>query len=443
MSAAQRAAWPRSLACAVVSVGFACGLASAQVPASPSPAAPITLTIDEAVRQALDHNLTIVAERYSVPAAQARIAAAQLRPNPVLTVTGMLPDSTVFQENISPREAFVRGDVIFEGGGKREHRVEVAEAAKSVADVQLLNTMRTVVLDVQSAFVDVVLAEENVALARESRNALDALVQVNTERVRTGDLSQVELTRSRLAALQFQNDVRQQEARLAVARHHLGNLLGRQDGAAIQVSGDLRSDRAPLDLDAIKRLAAERRPDLLALRRDQARSTADVRLQIAQGKVDYTVSGEFHRQEQATPANQNTGNLYGISLSVPLPIFNRNQGEIARARQEEQQIGARVRALEAQIATEVQSAFETYTAARDVVTTIESEMLEQARDVRTTTEYSYRRGEASFIELLDAVRAFNDTMQSYNDARAEYARSLYAIESISGAPASRGAQENP
>jgi cobalt-zinc-cadmium efflux system outer membrane protein len=183
---------------------------------------------------------------------------------------------------------------------------------------------------------------------------------------------------------------------------------------------------------------------LLALRRDQARSTADVRLQIAQGKIDYTVSGEFHRQEQATPANQNTGNLYGISVSVPLPIFNRNQGEIARARKEEQQSEARVRALEAQISAEVQSAFETYTAARDVVTTIESEMLDQARDVRTTTEYSYRRGEASFIELLDAVRAFNDTMQSYNDARAEYARSLYAIESISGAPlAAQGAQENP
>jgi cobalt-zinc-cadmium efflux system outer membrane protein len=418
-------------------------VASAQTPAFSS-AAPITLTIDEAVRQALDHNLTIVAERYSVPVAQARIVAAQLRPNPVLTVTGMLPDSTVFQENISPREAFVRGDVILEGGGKRERRIEVAEAAKSVVDVQLLNTMRTVVLDVQSAFVDVVLAEENVALARESRNALDALVQVNTERVRTGDLSQVELTRSRLAALQFQNDVRQQEARLAVARHRLGNLLGRQDGAAIRVSGDLRSDRSPLDLEAIKRLAAERRPDLVALRRDQARSTAEVRLQIAQGKIDYTLSGEFHHQEQATPANQNAGNLYGISLSMPLPIFNRNQGEIARARQEEQQGTARVRALEAQITTEVQSAFETYTAARDVVTTIESEMLEQARDVRSTTEYSYRRGEASFIELLDAVRAFNDTMQSYNDARAEYARSLYAIESISGAPvAAQGAQENP
>jgi cobalt-zinc-cadmium efflux system outer membrane protein len=442
MDAPQRAAWPRSLACTIVSAALSLTPAFAQTAASP--AAPLTLTIDDAVRQAIDHNLTLVAERYSVPVAEAKIATAQLRPNPVLTVTGMLPDSTVFQENISPREAFVRGDFILEGGGKRDRRIEVAQAAKSVVDVQLLNTMRTVVLDVQSAFVDVVLAEQNVALARESRDALDSLVQVNGERVRAGDLAQVELTRSQLAALQFRNDVRQQEARLAVARHRLGNLIGLQDGSNIQVSGDLRGDRNAIDFDNIRRLAVERRPDLIALRRDQARSTAETRLQIAEGKIDYTLSGEYHRQHQATPENLNTGNLYGISFSFPLPLFNRNQGEIARARQEERQSEARVRALEAEVTTEVRSAFETYSAARDVVTTIESQMLEQARDVRTTTEYSYRRGEASFIELLDAVRAFNDTMQSYNGARADYARSLYAIESISGAPVTaQGAQENP
>jgi len=81
----------------------------------------------------------------------------------------------------------------------------------------------------------------------------------------------------------------------------------------------------------------------------------------------------------------------------------------------------------------VQAAYETYAASRDVVTTIEGQMLAQARDVRSTTEYAYRRGEASFVEFLDAVRAFNDTMQSYNSARAEYARSLYTLDATTGA----------
>jgi len=91
-----------------------------------------------------------------------------------------------------------------------------------------------------------------------------------------------------------------------------------------------------------------------------------------------------------------------------------------------------VQALEQDIATEVANAYADYSASRDIVDTIETRMLASANNVRTTMEYSYRRGEASFVELLDAVRTYNDTMQSYNEARAAYARSLYTLDSIAG-----------
>jgi cobalt-zinc-cadmium efflux system outer membrane protein len=126
------------------------------------------------------------------------------------------------------------------------------------------------------------------------------------------------------------------------------------------------------------------------------------------------------------------GNSYGVFFSVPLPIFNRNQGEVARAQVQQQQLKAKAQALENDIASEVANAYAQYSTTREIVDTIERQMLKQAQDVRTTMEYSYRSGEASFIEFLDAVRAFNDTMQSYNSARAEYARSLYTLDSISG-----------
>jgi len=393
---------------------------------------PAALTLDDAVREGLEHNLALAAERYSISIARARVITARLRPNPVLTFDTMLPNATVFAQNISPREQVFRTDVVIERGGKRERRIEVAEQARSVSERQLLNTMRTVVLDIQSAFIDAVLAKANLALARESLQAFNTVVQVNVERVRTGDLSQVELTRSRLAALQFQNDVRQQESRLLIAQTKLKTVIGRTGAQSIDVTGDLRHDTQAIDLETVRRTALERRPDLDALRRDQARSSADLRLQIAQGKVDYTVSGEVHRQRQATPPDANLGFLYGVYMSMPLPVFNRNQGEIERARQEALQLDARIRALEADVSSEVQAAYETYTASRDIVQTIEGNMLAQARDVRATTEYAYRHGEASFIEFLDAVRAFNETMQSYNGARADYARSLYALESTSG-----------
>jgi cobalt-zinc-cadmium efflux system outer membrane protein len=426
-----RRALARTSAACLVHV-WSVAISTAQPPLRLPPVAPSAalVTIDEAVREAINHNLTLAAERYGVSVAQARILAARLRPNPVFTYNAMLPDRFIYENNVNPLEHVVRTDVIFEGGGKRERRIDVAEQARSVAELQLLNTMRTIALDVQSAFVDVVLATSNLAVARESLDAFNALVQVNTVRVRTGDLSQVELARSRLAALQFQNDVRQQAAKLVIAQNRLKMLVGRNGPEPIDATGDLRRDLQPVDLDAMRRSALARRPDVEAQRRDQARSTAEVRLQIAQGKADYTISGEFHRQRAP---HEITGNQYGLYVSAPIPVFNRNQGEIERARQEQQQIAARIRALEAEVINEVQAAYEEYAASRDVVQSIETQMLAQARDVRATTEYSYRRGEASFVEFLDAVRAFNDTMLSYNGARAEFARSLYALDAISGA----------
>jgi cobalt-zinc-cadmium efflux system outer membrane protein len=174
--------------------------------------------------------------------------------------------------------------------------------------------------------------------------------------------------------------------------------------------------------------ALESRPDLRAAKSEQARSVADLRLQLANGKVDYTISGEYHRQE----GGGLRGNDYGVYFSAPLPIFNRNQGEIARARVQQQQLDTKTKALEVGIEAELDEAFTEYTSSRRVVERIETGMLTQARDVRATMEYSYRRGEASLVEFLDAVRAFNDTARSYNEARADYARSLYSLDAISG-----------
>jgi cobalt-zinc-cadmium efflux system outer membrane protein len=387
------------------------------------------VTIDRAVGEALEHNLNLLSERFNVKVADAAVVTASLKPNPVVTASFMRPDAVLVDAGISPFEQVFRTDYVIERGGKRDRRVDQASVAKSVAELQLLNTTRNLVLDVEGAFTDVQLAKLNLALAQDNLRAFNNVVQVNAERVRTGDLSQVELSRSRLAALQFQNDVRQQETKWRVARNRLSTLIGRgPNGEALDVAGDLRKDVEPIDLETLRRQALASRPDLRAVRADQARSIADLRLQLANGRIDFTVSGEYHRQEGAAVR----GNSYGVFLSAPLPIFNRNQGEIARAQAQQEQLQTKVRAVETEVSSEVANAYAEYSTARDIVEAIEGQMLTQAQSVRTTTEYSYRRGEASFVEFLDAVRAFNETMQSYNEARAGFARSLYTIESISG-----------
>jgi outer membrane protein, heavy metal efflux system len=420
----------RLISAAVIAVGsIAPVCAQDRGRSSPQSAPEPALTLEQAVREALDRNLNLLAERFNVKVADAAVLTASLKPNPVVTVNLMRPDRVLVDAGISPYEQVFRTDYVIERGGKRERRVDQAGLSKSVAELQLLNTTRSLVLDVESAFTDVQLAKLNLALARDNLTAFNNVVQVNSDRVRTGDLSQVELSRSRLAALQFQNDVRQQETKLRVARNRLSSLIGRgPNGDAVDVVGDIRKDAQQVEYDALRRQALEARPDLRAVRTDQARSAADLRLQLANGKIDYTVSGEYHRQE----GSDISGNSYGVYFSAPLPIFNRNQGEIARAQIQRQQLQTKVQALENDISSEVANAYAQYATARDIVDTIERQMLSQAQDVRTATEYSYRRGEASFVEFLDAVRAFNETMQSYNQARADYARSLYTLDSISG-----------
>jgi cobalt-zinc-cadmium efflux system outer membrane protein len=384
----------------------------------------------------VEHNLNLLAERYNISVADARIITAKLRPNPVLSLGVDYVDflgQFSPDKNVGPTEWNVRTDFVLERGGKRERRIEVAQAQKEVSQLQLLNTTRVLVLDVQNAFVDVLQAKDNLTLARENLKAFQSIVAVNTDRVRAGDLAKVELVRTQVAALQFQSAVRQAESKLRIASNKLQALMGRGiPSPTFDVVGELRRDNEPVILENVTAQALELRPDLQALRKDQARSLSELRSQIAQGKVDYTVGSEYHH----TFVN-GTSNVLGFFFQAPLPVYNRNQGEIERARQEQQQVLARIRASENDVRNDVRNAWVQYQTSKDLLDNIERMLLDQARDVRDTMEYSYRRGEASLVEFLDAQRAFNDARQSYNDARADFARSLYTIDSTSGKAVSR------
>ncbi len=233
--------------------------------------------------------------------------------------------------------------------------------------------------------------------------------------------------------MQFRTAVQQAQLQLDQSKIQLQQAMGRKTKTTeMDVAGVLRRDVVADSQEELGRLALTRRPDYLSDQQSQARSRADLRLQLANGKVDYTIGTEFTRQS----AWGVSGNSVGVYFSMPLRVFNKNQGEIARAQREITLAGARTNALESSIQTEVDKAYRQYVVSRQLLTNVETEMLAKARTVRDTTEYSYKRGEASLVEYLDAQRAFNDAMQTANDARANYARSLYLIDTVSGATVS-------
>jgi outer membrane protein, heavy metal efflux system len=412
-------------------------VASAQAISS----APVVLepiTIDQAIAQAIEKNLDLIADRFNVPIAQARVLSARLKPNPIFSLeAGHLnyPITPTFNNDHGggPNEFAVRTDFLFERGGKRERRIDVAEASRSAAEFQLLDAVRTLTLSVQTAFVDVLEAKANLALAVDSLRTFDDIVNVNTVRVNSGDLAKVELIRTQVAQVQFENTVRQAQLQVATAQARLQLLLGRTiTDRLVDVSGEMRRDEVPIGLPALTAQATARRPDLLAQRREQARSQSEVRLQLANGAVDYTIGAEYRRQQGAS----SFANLVGVFFSSNLPVFNRNQGEVARATQEQLQTDTKLRSLEAAVQNDVQVAFLRYSNAQTTLGRIEGALVDRARSVRQITEYSYRRGEANLLEFLDAQRAYNEAMQTYNAARAEFARSRYGIDAATGATAS-------
>jgi len=412
----------------LVSMQLAATVAPATQTSSPSGA----LTVAQAVAEATEHNLGLLAERFNLTIDEARIATARRRPNPVLSVEGDHLDWLGTHDdrvnNAGPQEYSVRTDFVIENGSKRARRIDVAEHAQSAGQFQLENSIRQLTLDVQNACADVILAKETLALAHTTLDAFSHVVLLNERRVKDGDLAEVELLRTQLAQLQFETAVRQSEVKLKSARARLQVLLGRTSAAPFVDITDSPAPRPVVTKEAALERALQRRPDLLQARADQVRSQADIRLQIAQGVVDYSVGAEYRRQQGVA----GRGNSVGIFFSSNLPLFNRNQGEIARARAESHQAEMKLRSLELTIRNEVETAFSQFEAARGTLDRLEQVMLARAQDVRHITQFSYERGEASLIEFLDAERAYNDTMQTYNEARADYARSLFALGAASG-----------
>lgn len=391
------------------------------------------LSVEDAVQEAVGANLDLIAEKQNVPIAKAREIQAALRPNPTLSFNwdylDWLRRGLSVENSAGPSEWAPQFNYIWETAGKRSKRIAVAQLATSAAELRLADSIRQLTLSVRQACVEFLLARDNLTLARQNLQVFDGILQVNEAKVKAGDLAGVELIRTRVAKQQLETAMAQAQLRLQTARNNVQQLLGRKTkDPNFDLSGNLAETvGGQVSLDELKESALSTRPDLLALRKDRERGAADTRLQTAMARPDLTTGLLYHNQY-----GYSNGRTFGVFLSTELPIYERNQGEIARAQRETRQSELRATAMETSISTEVENAWQQLMTARNLMERIRSSLLAEARQVRDITEFSYRRGEASLLEFLDAQRAYNDAMQSYNDARADLTRSLYLIDAVSG-----------
>ena len=382
------------------------------------------LTLDDAVRLADRENPTLRAKRYELDVTRAGEITAGLRPNPSASYTAEKFGAAVQEHTVTVGQTV-------ELGGKRQRRLDSARAATRVTRYEIDDTRRQVLAQVKKAFTDVLVAKATLAVAEQNLKTLDDVERIQRFRAERGDISELELTRIQLQRFAFERDA--SDARQAIATSIIA--LRALAGAAfiapdVDVVGDLGFPTIALSHDEAIQRALAARPDLQAAEAARAKARADVALARANAWWDITPQLEYKR----TDTNDQT---FGFGISIPLRVFDRNQGEIARTQAEVDRVSAQRDATVALIVSDVETAMATAATQRQRVELLRNVYLPKAEQARSTVEFAYRRGGVSLLDFLDAQRTYRETSLEHLRALGNYWGALYQLEAAVAGPVDR------
>jgi outer membrane protein, heavy metal efflux system len=407
--------------------------ASGQSPAQPAtPPAAARVTLDQAVDMALQHNHSLQAARTMILQNQALEVTANLRPNPVLyTDAQFLPlfqPSNFTGDYLDNSAQFDLGvGYLFERGKKRQHRLQAAKDQTAVTTAQVSDNERTLTFNVASQFIAAVLAQADLEFAEKDLASFQQTVEISEASFQAGAMSEGDLLKIKLQLLQFQMDVSAAKLARVQALASLRQLLGYESVPEnYEVVGDLEYKPVKAGEDDLKALALRQRPDLRAAQLGVTAAQSQYSLAQANGKRD--VTGQFNYTHIA---DLNTASLFA---SIQLPIFDRNQGEIARTRYaitQSQDLSSEQSSI---ALTDVVNAYEGLRTNDQVVQLYQSGYLKQAEDSLDISQYAYQRGAASLLDFLDAERSYRATELAYRQSLASY---MVALEQLREAVGTR------
>jgi cobalt-zinc-cadmium efflux system outer membrane protein len=397
-------------------------LASA-VPAIAQSASRITL--DDAIDLALKNSPAMKATRTQIDQNKAQEVTAGLRPNPTLSWDSQyVPFFTPSLFSTNTLDTIQQFDIgagyLIERGGKRQRRVDAARDQTHVTQAQVLDAERTLRFNVAQQFINTLLAKSNLEFALEDLKSFRRTVDINAERYKEGDASKADLLKIKIQLLQFQTDVTSAEIAKVQALASLRQLIG-FDAVSddFDVIGDLEYAPVRLRFDDLKATALRERPDVRAAQLGVNAAKSQLSLAKANGKQDLNISFNYTHVSGA-----NDG---ALAFNIPLAVFNRNQGEIARTRYAIDQADFTSRAAEEGALTDVKSAYAAVQTNQEVVELYKSGYLDQAKESLDITAYAYNQGAAALLDFLDAERSYRSTQYSYREALASH---MLAVEQL-------------
>jgi cobalt-zinc-cadmium efflux system outer membrane protein len=408
-----------------------------QTPPGPatSTAAPVPaqrITLDDAVRLALQHNHALQAVRTTILQNQAQEITANLRPNPVLSWDAQfLP---IFQPDkftsdwLDNQAQFDLGiSYLFEIGRKRQHRLQAAKDATEQTRWIVSDSERQVAFNVAQQFIAALLAESTLEFAEQDLKSFQQTVDISEARRKAGDMSEVDFLKIKLQLLQFQTDVNAAKLAKIQALAALRQLVGFESLPDIfDVAGDLDYQPVHGGLDEFKAMALRSRPDLMAARQGVVAAQSSEKLAEANSKRDLGTAFNYSHISAT-----NTGAFF---FNIQLPIFDRNQGEIARTKYVITQSQQLAEEASQQVLTDVVDAYYALRANDEIIQLYRGGYVDQAKQSRDISEYAYRRGAASLLDYLDSERSYRANQLAYRQALASY---MVAVEQMRQAVGTR------
>lgn len=388
------------------------------------------ISLDQAINLALAHNHSIKASRTLILQNQAQEITANLRPNPTLGAdTQFVPffsPQDFSGDNLNNVQQFDVGiSYLFERGRKRQHRLQAARDATAVTRAEVTDAERTLAFNVGQQFVSVLLAESQLEFALQDLKGFQQTVDISEAQLKAGYIGEGDYLKIKLQLLQFQTDV--SAARLAKkqALVALRQFLGYNAVPAdYDVVGDLTFEPLTGNSEDFQAKALRERPDFRAAQLGVTAAQSQIQLAKANGKVDVNGTYDFTHV-----SGENTASIFA---NFELPIFNRNQGEIARTGYALTQAQEQEQAASDQVLADVANAYEAVRSNEEVVQLYTSGYLKQAQDSRDITEYAYKRGAASLLDFLDAERSYRSVQLAYRQALASYMTALEQLKEAVG-----------
>jgi cobalt-zinc-cadmium efflux system outer membrane protein len=388
------------------------------------------ISLDRAIDLALAHNHSIKATRTLILQNQAQEITANLRPNPTLGADSQFipffSPQDFSGENLNETQQFDIGlGYLFERGHKRQRRLQAARDQTAVTRAQVTDAERALAFNVGQQFVSVLLAESTLRFALQDLQSFQQTVDISEAQLKAGSISEGDYLKIKLQLLQFQTDV--SSARLAKVQALVGlrEFLGYNAVPPdFDVIGDLTYQPLKANQEDLQVKAMRERPDFRAAELGITAAQSQILLAKANAKVDVNGTYDFTHV-----SGENTASIF---VNFELPIFNRNQGEIARTGYALMQAQEQEQAASDTVLSDVANAYEAVRSNEEVVQLYTSGYRKQAQDSRDISEYAYKRGAASLLDFLDAERSYRAVELAYRQALASYMTALEQLKEAVG-----------